>query len=374
MKAQFSIMMTSALAFSMMFLSLWSYSQLNCSVFPADTVVCYNDSLTLTAVVTGEGSNAIDYKWQKDFTDIAGATDSVYTIAKVKENSPGLYRCIVTAGASIDTSNNARLSMHPRMYIDTLYRHNQLGCFGECKGQFKVLVSGGTPFTSYPAYIYDWHAGFSQDTIVFGLCPGNRFLSITDSMGCVFDTGYFVEALKSPKIQPVLYPGDTLYYYSNPTLTVSFHDSVLNYLANWIWRFGDGYSIHNVNPASHTYTEVGNYDLMLSYTDQYGCDSSAVKRIIVWPSYDVDERNGTEGFIIYPNPGSGEITLEIPETMQNNLIENSIFVYDLTGREMITKLFRGKKTSVNIAALQQGVYFIKWSNPEHLLLGRFLKE
>jgi gliding motility-associated-like protein len=259
------------------FSSLVAISQVTVVVHPGDTIVCFRDSVAFTPVVTGAGTSKISFQWQKNFIDIPGATDSIYAISQVISSSPGIYRCIVAVqGLGGDTSNDALLRMHPRMYIDTLYRYNPLGCAGECKGQFKTQVSGGTPFKNNAPYIYEWHGGHSQDTIVFGLCPGHKILTVTDSLGCSFDTAYFVDVLKSPKITFEILP-DSVIYKTNPNIRVVFPDSMQKYITNWTWNFGDSVKVPNLNPAAHTYSDTvkpGLITVLLSFTDLNGCDTT----------------------------------------------------------------------------------------------------
>ncbi len=268
------------------FCSMVAVSQVTVVVSPADTIVCFRDSVAFTTLVTGAGSSKITYRWQKNFIDLSGpgATDSIYVIAQVLGSSAGIYRCIVEVeGLGADTSNDALLRMHPRMYIDTLFRYNQLGCAGECKGQFKALVSGGTPLKNDPYYLYTWHGGHSQDTIVFGLCPGRYTFTATDSMECSIDSSYLVDVLKSPKVDFTFDPGDTIYL-TNPTVQVMFPDSMKRYLANWTWSFGDSVNIPNLNPVAHTYsdtTKPGFIKVKLSFTDLNGCDTTITHELTV---------------------------------------------------------------------------------------------
>ena len=267
------------LAFLFFFCSMITFAQVAVVVTPSDTTVCFRDSVAFTAIVTGSGTSKISYQWQKNYINLSGpgSQDSVYSISSVNGSSPGIFRCIASVeGVGADTSNDAMLRMHPRMYIDTLYRYNPLGCAGECKGQFKVHVSGGTPFMSEPPYIYEWHGGHSQDTIVFGLCPGHYVFTATDSLGCAFDTAYFVDVLKSPKVTFEIQP-DTVIYKTNPSIQVAFPDSMLKYISNWTWDFGDSVRVASLNPASHTYNDTvkpGLIPVRLTFTDLNGCDTT----------------------------------------------------------------------------------------------------
>ncbi len=273
-----------------LFSSLSVVSQITVLVTPADTIVCYGDSVAFTAIPNvGTYTGTVTYKWQKNFIDISGATDSIFAIASVTANSPGLFRCIITGEVDTiaDTSNNAQLRMYPKINIDTLYRYNPLGCPRECKGQFKTQVSGGTQFENYPPYIYDWHGGFSQDTIVFGLCRGHYNLTVTDSLGCSVDSSYYVDVLKAPKVDFEFSPRDTIYL-TNPNIQMSFPDSMKQYLTNWTWDFGDSTKIPNVNPVSHSYSEEmmlsnkeSRFIVLLNFTDINGCDTIITHELII---------------------------------------------------------------------------------------------
>jgi len=322
------------------FISIATLGQVTVTITPDDTTICYRDSIEFTAIVVGAGNAKASYLWQKNMITIPGATDSVFKIIKTTESSPGLYRVIVSVpGVGSDTSNDAILRMHPRMFIDTLYRYNPLGCSGECKGQFKALVSGGTPFLQESKYIYEWHGGHSQDTLVFGLCPGHYKFTVTDSLGCSLDSAYFVDYLKSPKVDFEFKPGDTIFL-TNPTVQVIFPDSMKRYLANWTWDFGDSVRITNQNPVSHTYGDTlkpGQVKVKLSFTDLNGCDTTIVHELAVKVAeLDIPNLftpNGDEwnqGFAV-------EIKIDRKKDYREAYLSTELYVYDRWGRKVYNK-------------------------------------
>ncbi|MFZ4520676.1 MAG: gliding motility-associated C-terminal domain-containing protein [Bacteroidales bacterium] len=264
------------------FCSFVAKSQVSVEVKPNDTI-CFRDSVTFIA--TPAGAAKYTYQWQLDLADISGATDSIYAIKQATGSSLGSYRCIVSGGVKPDTTSALLITMHPRMYIDTIFRYNQLGCFGDCKGQFKALVSGGTQMKNDPYYIYNWNAGHSQDTIVFGLCPRSAPYTFraTDSLGCSIDTSYFVDFLKSPKVTFKILP-DSVIYKTNPTIQVVFPDSMTKYITNWTWDFGDSLKMANRNPAFHTYADTCQpklYYVRLKFTDLNGCDTTITNQLTI---------------------------------------------------------------------------------------------
>lgn len=254
---------------------------MNVVITPTDTVACFRDSIGCQVTIFDAGPGAdTTYRWQKNSVNISWPDTSIFYITRVTASDTGFYRCIVSVGIVTDTSNTFHLRMHPKLNIDTLYRYNSLGCPADCKGQFRVKVSGGTQYADYPYYIYDWNAGHSQDTIVFGLCKGRYVFTVSDSMTCHYDSAYFVDVLKSPKVDFDRIPGDTVYL-TNPNLTVTFLDTAQKYMTNWEWDFGDNNKVANLNPATHTFIKTGTFPVRLSFTDLNGCDTTISHDIVV---------------------------------------------------------------------------------------------
>ncbi len=63
--------------------------------------------------VGASGTAPLAYQWQKDGSDIAGATTTNYTIAAVVAGDAGRYRCRVTNTAGVATSAVATLTVNP---------------------------------------------------------------------------------------------------------------------------------------------------------------------------------------------------------------------------------------------------------------------
>jgi large repetitive protein len=261
------------LLFILLTLQVSAFAQITCSITPQDSTLCYNDSIAIQTTVTG--SRPYLYKWLKNGIEVPFAEDSIFVIPKMHYSDTATYTCIVTNQIDTDTSNDAVLHVHPEIILDTLYRYNPLGCADECKGQFKALASGGMP-----PFDYNWGGGFSQDTIVFGLCPGEYTLTITDANGCRLDSNYLVDVLKSPKIEFTVTPPDTIYL-TNPNIMVQFSDTALPYITNYEWDFGDSTTIPNVNPAYHTFTTNRVFLVRLYITDLNGCDTTITRNVTV---------------------------------------------------------------------------------------------
>ncbi len=344
--------MRSIFFFLFLVIALGTKGQLSVIVNPADTTLCPGDSLALTTVITGFGP--FTYQWQHNGSDIPGAKDSVLIFPKTDVFDTGVYHCMVSNGMDTETSNPAYLRLHPKMKIDTLFRYNELGCRGVCKGQFKVLVSGGLP-----PYEYHWGGGHSQDTIVFGLCPGRYTLIVTDSNGCSIDTNYFVDVLRSPKIDFTLLPSDTIFL-TNPTISVNFPDSSKALMANWEWDFGDEAKVANVNPVNHTYSKTGTYPVFLSFKDLNGCDTVVMHEVVV------KLLNLMIPNVITPNGDGKNDTFEFREKVGDNnyqeidllevYLSNELVIVDRWGRKVFSQM-NYKSGDWDGENLGDGVYY-----------------
>jgi len=336
------------------FLGQTTFSQLQCIVTPADTTACFHDSVAFNTQVTGNGADTVTYQWQRNNVYMPGKTDSVLIFPSVDVTDTASYRCIVKAGADSAISNDAYLRMHSKMKFDTLYRYNELGCRDVCKGQFKALISGGLP-----PYTYNWGGGHSQDTIVFGLCPGKYWLFVTDANKCTIDSSYFVDVLKSPKFKITVLP-DTVVYITNPTIVISFPDSALQYVTNWTWDFRDSVKIPNINPATHTYTNPGTYAVKLLVTDLNGCDTVIFKEVVV------KILNLFIPNVFTPNSDGSNDYLKIMEKVGDNnykdidllevYLSNELLIFDRWGKKVYSQT-NYKSGDWDGGNLSDGVYF-----------------
>ena len=55
---------------------------------------------------------------------------------------------------------------------------------------------------------------------------------------------------------------------------------------------------------------------------------------------------------VYPNPATSYVMVEVPESSQISLV-------DMTGRQIYTKSNSGQKESMDVSALESGIYFIQ---------------
>lgn len=79
---------------------------------PASQTVTQGQPVTFG--VTATGSTPLNFQWQRNMTNIAGATSSSYTISSTAmSDDGGKFRCVVTNAFSSATSNEATLTVQP---------------------------------------------------------------------------------------------------------------------------------------------------------------------------------------------------------------------------------------------------------------------
>lgn len=265
----------------LIFMGFSGFSQVTVHFRPPSIVTaCYGDNVKFQVDLTPD-TGSYTFTWKRNNV-IIPSPDTSGTQLRIKNVSyadSGYYTCLATSAFATGHSDTARLHISPRLYLDTLYRYNELGCPGSCKGQMRITVSGGNP-----PYIYDWGVGgihMQGDSIAIGFCKGTYMLNVTDidNTHCI-SREYTIEVLHLPKVIFTMDPEDTLYL-TKPTLTVEFPDSSRHSMTNWEWRFGDGTSLANINPAQHIYTRTGRFIDSLNYTDLNGCDTTITDTITV---------------------------------------------------------------------------------------------
>ena len=85
----------------------------------------------------------------------------------------------------------------------------------------------------------------------------------------------------------------------------------------------------------------------------------------------VDEIHLSDKLIIYPNPSSSQITIELPNTPQKDAL---LIIYNMKGQQMLTNKITEQKTMVDISGLPKGIYFIEVADDRMLMVGKMVKK
>ena len=145
--------------------------------------------------------------------------------------------------------------------------------------------------------------------------------------------------------------------------TLNFFDQSSYGATVWAWEFpGASPSSSFVqNPSLIQYNTPGIYDVKLRVSNALGSDS-VVKTCYI----EVAEATVTpdvlagEQPIVYPNPTSGTIRLEIP----GKLIPCSFIITDFTGRVRISGVLKEPHQTISLESMAVGIYFLQFSRPD----------
>ncbi|MCX6296845.1 MAG: T9SS type A sorting domain-containing protein, partial [Bacteroidetes bacterium] len=145
------------------------------------------------------------------------------------------------------------------------------------------------------------------------------------------------------------------YTFNSTGLVVTFVNSTLN-ADTYSWDFGDGNTSTLPNPV-YTYGTPGIYIVDLTASNTF-CGtvtlSDTVNLLALSPGNTLNENS----IRIYPNPTSGNITIECGNAFQSEI---TIDIYSVTGQKIYTNTFdsKNKNQKVNLSDFANGMYTIK---------------
>jgi len=164
---------------------------------------------------------------------------------------------------------------------------------------------------------------------------------------------------------------------SNVDLTIESGDTVI-----WTWTspnhtvendpagsnvelFDSGLLGPNGSTFSHTFSTVGDNDY---YCSIHGAGSMS-GTITVEPVLGVDEF-GLDKFTINPNPSSDQLNIELPSTIDYARLQ----VYDVLGKQIISKEISGIEANVNVSNWNNGIYIVRVTFGDSSQTKRFVKQ
>jgi hypothetical protein len=300
-------------------------------------VTCYGarDGM-VTATVTG-GTTAYAYVWYSTSsgTPITGQTSSVLT-----GRSPGSYYVRVTdANACSVTSGTSTLTQPPVLLVSV--SKTNVSCFGGANGTANASASGGNG-----GYQYYWTKGtpavyVGSTARITGLTAGSYTVRVTDTKGCV---RYATVTITQPATALSVAVSRTG---SSATATPSGGTSPYTYL----WSTGARTATANGLVSGIVYS--------VRVTDRNGCTVTG---------YTASSRTDDPGFFqnvsmdaqVYPNPTTGDITLEFNAADQDHY---QIRVMDFSGRTIDvnegTATMGLNRYRYDLSGLAQGIYLVR---------------
>jgi subtilisin-like proprotein convertase family protein len=263
------------------------------------------------------------------------------TTEDVQGLAPGIYTVTIT-DSNICALFSQQFEIAEPASVLSLSDYNVLEptCFGISDGYIDVDLAGGTP-----PYFYSWDLPSANEDL-FGIGAGTYNLTVLDTNSCTFDTQFVVqqppELLLDTSAQPAT---DGL---NNGVAIAAATGGVPPYTYSWNTA-ATGDTLANLAPGWYG----------VNVTDANFCQVSAWVEVGV-----LVEANEVEYFsklIIYPNPASGNVTIDIGLATRADL---QIKVLNSLGQEVFffeKDNFEKGEIEMDLTGHAAGLYWITFA-------------
>jgi hypothetical protein len=300
-------------------------------------VLCNGGNSGCVTVTPSGGTPGYTYTWIPSGGNLATACNlsaGTYTVIVTDANG-----CTVTASATVT---------EPTALTSSIINSQDVSCFGGNNGSATVSVTGGTP-----AYTYSWIPSGGNSAAANNLTAGNYIVVVTDANNCT--TSSTVTITEPPLL----------------VLTDSVTDASCSSCC-------DGSMVPTITggtpPYSYTMTCGPVFNLcpgtyVCCVMDANGC-SACDTVVISYPSSIAEISQS--GIQIYPNPASGQFSIEFSEQIQ--IRNGELKIFDATGREVYSDQVINRNLYIVNQNYSPGIYFIKLRDGENMIIGKVLIE
>lgn len=275
------------------------------------TAVCSGSPVTLT------GQGAQSYTWNN------GVNDGV-------PFTPAISQAYIVTG---DNGNNC-------INTDTIFiTVNSLPAVSALASSHGVCEGGSLTLTGLGAQSYAWDNGVTDGVPFVPVSSNTYTVTGTDGNNCSNTATITVNVNPNPNVSFVL-PVDTICAQSG---IIQLSGSP----AGGVFT-GSGVNGSTFDPA----VGAGNYFITYTYLDTNGCSGEASSQLVVQGCLGTGNISGPQ-VQIYPNPSSGNFTLEISEWSDNT----QVYIYNALGEVVQQLTMTSPVQSVRIDAA--GIYWIR---------------
>lgn len=239
---------------------------------------------------------------------------------------------------AISMCDGETILWHGNTYTHAGIYYDSLQTINGCDSVFSLNLS------VYPSYYYTELDTFCEGNTYFWrgnyyTAPGTYFDNLNTQHGC--DSVYSLELFMRNRPTVSINSIDSLYcvYHAPVSLTAIPQGGVF---------VGQGVSGYFFSPTS---AGIGNWAIVYSYTDPFGCFNADTVFVTVDACTDITD-NKMSDIKLYPNPSNGNFTVELSD---NTILS----LYNALGEQIFsTALHQGKHTlKINYSA--SGIYLLK---------------
>ncbi len=244
-----------------------------------DKVICKGSEAQLDVTVTGGGSG-VSYSWSPG----TGLTDPAIPNPKAHPDVTTTYTVTIKEGSCTST-DVITVTVNPLPMVDFTFLNNQ--CSGSAVA-FTPSVSGTGPFTyswNFGDLSYSMEQNPSHEFTSLG-CETKLFsvtLTVTDANSCSSSVTHNITIKQKPDINfydvnkpfnPFSNCGDASAINPSFSITVG-NSSVSTCISSYSINWGDGNTASGITfPLSHTYSQLGAYNMVITAMGTNGCSNS----------------------------------------------------------------------------------------------------
>ena len=257
---------------------------LDVEIVQSDTTILCGDTILLSG-----SSSAFDYTWSpvNEFGDsiLVYPRDTTMYYAEINDTVNTSDYCVDSVLITVD----------PRVFIDTIFQY-RMACKDSSAARVEFAVSGGDSPYLIECFNVDKDPPSKEGTVldvvqnVVNLKDGNKLLIATDTIGCLAERNFVVEAYPLPEIEIYTNLESDTIYLQNPIVAFSFenitYDSTLSdtfELQRFAWDFGDSTKFSILYSPTHAYAKTGDFNVVFDFTTLYGCPGDDSISITVKP-------------------------------------------------------------------------------------------
>lgn len=304
-----------------------------------DTLIC-NLPFILNA-----NTPASSYAWSNGTNSYTSSVTGTNVYSVKATNSNG---CVGYDTINVTLGNKPIVTLGP----DTAF----------CQGKTITLYAGNSPGT------YAWNTGATTNTISVGTI-GTYSVTVTDPSSCKTSDVINITSKPNPTVS-LVFTGQTVFCpnESGRALTEGTPSGGL-YIGAGVSGTSPS-QVFNANTAGQ-----GTYVILYNYTAANGCSSSAKDTLKVNNcGVGVEELTENLGLNVYPNPNTGQFTIEINADTD---IEGKILVMAIDSRIVVEETISGNgiiTKDVNISDLANGIYYLRLETKNGVRTFKILKQ